>query len=232
MAIGPRSWSVLPHDPIEVLAHNVWRVEGKLNRSNRRVMTMARMADGRIVVHNPIALDEASMARLDAWGDVTAILIPNRFHRRDAYIMQQRYPKAKAYAPSGAVQAASQATPCSGTYADAPTDATLSIRDIEGIGQREGVMIARSDDGMTAIFCDTLLNLPKMSGPLGMMLDPTGMLAVPRPTRWLFMRDKNALRQDLLRISSEDGLTRVIPGHGALVAREAAERLRESAERL
>ena len=232
MAIGPRTWSVLPHDPIEELAPNLWRVEGRLNRSNRRVMIVARLTDGRIIMHNPIALDDASMARIDAWGEVTSLLVPNRFHRRDAYIMQMRYPKAKSYAPSGALASASKATPCSGTYAEVSTDATVSLRDIDGIGKREGVMLVRSDDGVSAIFCDTVLNLPKMRGLMGWLIDPTGMLSVPRPTRWLFMRDKEALREDLLRIASEDGMKRVIPGHGAIVATDAGARLRESAERL
>jgi hypothetical protein len=232
MAIGPRSWSVLPHDPIEELAANLWRVEGRMNRSNRRVMIMARLTDGRVIMHNPIALDDASMARIDAWGEVSSILVPNRFHRRDAYIMQMRYPKAKAYAPSGALASASKAVPCTGTYADVSTDATVSLRDLDGIAHREGVMLVRSDDGVSSIFCDTLLNLPTMRGLMGWLLDPTGMLSVPRPTRWLFVRDKDAFRKDLLRIANEEGLTRVIPGHGAVVATEAGERLRESAERL
>jgi hypothetical protein len=195
-------------------------------------MIMVRLGDGRIVMHNPIALDDASMARIDAWGEVASLLIPNRFHRRDAFIMGARYPKARAYAPTGALASASKATPCSGTYADVPTDTTLSLRDIEGIGEREGVMLARSSDGVSAIFCDTVLNMPKLSGPRGWLLEPTGVLSVPRPTRWLFTSDKDALRQDLLRIANEDGLVRVIPGHGAVVASNAAERLRESAARL
>src|SRR5262245_38215599 len=120
MAIGPKEWAVLEHGPIDVLAPNLWRVEGVLNRSNRRVMVLARLKDGRIVMHNAIALDEPSMARIDAWGDVAAILVPNGFHRRDAFIMHARYPKAKVYAPRGAIAAASKATACAGSYADAP----------------------------------------------------------------------------------------------------------------
>lgn len=232
MAVGYRTWTVLPHDPIETLAPNLWRVEGVLNALNRRVMMLARLADGRIVLHNAIALDEASMARIDAWGEVAAILVPNGIHRQDAFIMQARYPRAKVYAPTGAVAAASKATPCAGTYADVPTDASMSLRDLDGIGLREGVMRVRSDDGVSAVFCDTLLNLPKLSGLLGMILHPNGMLAVPRPTTWWFAKDRGALRADLLRIAAEEGLVRVIPGHGNVVAEDAAARLVEAAERL
>ncbi len=138
MAVGHKTWSVLPHGPIEVLAPNMWRVTGRLSALNTRVMTLARLGDGRILMHNAIALDQPSMARIDAWGEVVAILVPNRFHRQDARIMRDRCPNAKVYAPSGALPGASRATPCDGTYADIPADATVSVRDLEGIGRREG----------------------------------------------------------------------------------------------
>jgi hypothetical protein len=231
MSIGPKTWSVLPHEPIEEIAPNLWRVEQALDSRNRRVMALARLADGRVVVHSAIALDEAGMARVDAWGEVAAILVPNRFHRRDAFIWQQRYPKAKVYAPRGAVSAVSKATEVHGTYADVPSDATFSARELAGIGDREGVLFVRGDEGTTAVFCDTLLNLPKVSGLMGIMLHPTGTLSVPRPTAVVFAKDKKALRADLERIADE-GVVRVVPGHGAVVAENATERLRAAAARL
>jgi len=232
MAIGPRTWRVLPHSPIEALAPNLWRVEGVLNAYNKRVMILVRLGDGRIIVHNAIALDEPSMKRIDEWGTVDSILIPNRFHRTDARIMHERYPKAKAYAPRGALAAASKATPCSGTYADVPVDSTVTVREVEGVGEREGVILVKSEDGVSAVYCDTVLNLPKMSGLLGLLLNPTGMLAVPAPTRYLFAKDKKALRADLERVAGAEGLRRVIPGHGAAVTSDAPARLREAAARL
>ncbi len=230
MPVGHTTWTVHPHEPIEALTPNLWRVEQRMNRSNVRVMVLARLADGRVVVHSAIALDEPSMKRIDAWGEVAAILIPNRFHRKDARIWQERYPKAKVYAPSGAVSAASKATPVHGTYADAPHDDTFVARDLAGLAEREGVLLLKDEGGTSAVFCDTLLNLPKTGGLLGMMLHPTGTLSVPRPTSLLFAKDKKALRADLERIAAD--VTRVVPGHGAVVTEDAAGRLREAAARL
>jgi hypothetical protein len=85
---------------------------------------------------------------------------------------------------------------------------------------------------VSAVFCDTVLNLPRLGGVLGFLLHPTGTLAVPRPTAWWFAKDTRALRDDLLRVAGEDGLARVVPGHGAVVATDAGARLREAAERL
>jgi hypothetical protein len=232
VAIGHRTWTVLPHEPIEQLAPNLWRVEGVMGKSNRRVMTLVRLNDGRIVMHNAIALDEPSMLQIERWGEVSSILVPNSFHRQDAHIMQQRFPKAKVYAPGGALGAASKATACTGSYTDVPTDETLQIREIAGIGSREGVLIVHSDDGTSAIFCDTVLNISKRGGPIGFLLHPTGTLSVPRFATWFWAKDKPGLRDDLLSVADLPQLCRVIPGHGQIVAERAPERLREAAQRL
>jgi hypothetical protein len=234
MAIGYRQWTVLPHGPIEVLAPNLWWVEGVLNpkdRGNRRVMVLARLRDGRIIMHNAIALDDPSMAKIDAWGNVAAILVPNRFHRKDAYIMQKRYPRAKVYAPAGAAKAVSKATPVAGTYADVPTDDTISLHDIHGVRVREGVMVVESDDGASSVFCDTVMNLPKLSGLMGWLRHPTGTLSVPRSAS-LVAKDRHALKSDLLRVAARKDLVRVVPGHGEVVRDRAREALRLAAERL
>jgi hypothetical protein len=139
---------------------------------------------------------------------------------------------ARVYAPSGALAAASRATPCAGTYADVPVEASVSLRELDGIGVREGVLLVRSPDGVSAVFCDTLLNLPWLTGVLGLFLHPTGTLSVPRATSLWFAKDRRALRANLERLADEDGVVRVIPGHGNVVASGAAGRLREAAARL
>jgi hypothetical protein len=232
MPVGHQTWTVLTHDPIQELASNLWVVEGDMNPGHRRTMTLARLRDGRVIVHNAIALDDASMQKIDAWGEVAAILVPNSFHRQDALIYQQRYPKAKVYAPTGAVKAASKATPCAGTFADAPSDDSVTLRDVDGMKAREGVMMVRSDDGVSAVYCDAVLNLTARGGFFGFLLAPTGTVSVPRATRWFFAKNLKELQADLLRVAQSDGLTRVIPGHGAVVTSDAATRLREAAERL
>jgi len=232
MAVGLLEWKVLDHKPIEKITSNLWRVVGKMTESNWRVMVLVRLRDGRIVMHNAIALDEPSMRDIDEWGEVSSILIPNRFHRQDAFIMHQRYPKARVYAPRGALGAASKATPCAGSFGDVPTDGSLVVRELRGIGEREGVLIVESEDGASAVFCDTVLNVPKMGGALGFFLHPTGTLSVPRVTRWLFAKDRNQLRNDLLAIAQIPNLARVIPGHGNIVSEKSSSDLRLAAERL
>ena len=69
---APRPWTVDRHDPIEKLAENLWEVEGDLpGMGLRRRMTVVRLGDGRLVVHNAIALEESSQKQLEAWGEVS-----------------------------------------------------------------------------------------------------------------------------------------------------------------
>lgn len=227
MAKAFETWTVLPHDPLEKLSDNLWRLEGQMpDPTNRRVMTLARLGDGRILMHNAIALEDEFMKEIDAWGEVAGILVPNAFHRQDAKIMAQRYPKAKVYCPGGARSKVEQVVPVAGSYDDAPADGSVKARHLAGMKDREGVVEVQSKDGVTAVFCDTVLNVPPMSGLFGFLLAPTGQPSVPRLVRWMMASDKGALRSDLERLASEDGLRRIIPGHGKMISQDAIGALR------
>ena len=51
--------------------------------------------DGRVVVHNAIALDEPAWPS-STGGVAVVIFVPNGFHRQDALIWKQRFPKARS----------------------------------------------------------------------------------------------------------------------------------------
>jgi hypothetical protein len=76
-------WTVLPHAPIERLSERLWRIEGALpDMPLRRVMAIARRSDGGLIVHNAIAVDDAALAEIEAWGPVAAITPASRWTRR------------------------------------------------------------------------------------------------------------------------------------------------------
>ena len=232
MPVAFTTWTVLPHTAIDKLSANLWRVEGTMpDGSTRRILSAVRLADGRILLHNAIALEEPLMAELDAWGEVAGILVPNGFHRQDARIMKDRYPKARVYGPAGAAKAIAKAVPVDGTYADAPGDPTVTVRHLQGNKEREGVVTVRHPDGQaTAIFCDTVLNQRRLGFPIGVFLHPTGRPSVPRVVRWMMVADAGALRADLEAIANIDGLARVIPGHGRDLTDDAPAQLRHAAD--
>ena len=76
------TWQVFPHRPIEKLSPNLWRVEGDIpGAKGSRVMTLARLRDGSLLVHNAIALEEPLMAEVEAFGNPSILVVPNGFHR-------------------------------------------------------------------------------------------------------------------------------------------------------
>ena len=89
-------WKVLAHEPVVKLAENLWWVRGAIpGMSLKRVMTVARLADGRLALHSPIALEAPAMAELEAHGRVTEAgraAFARRDERKDAgYSYEQRY---------------------------------------------------------------------------------------------------------------------------------------------
>ena len=58
MATAHQEWTVLDHRPIQRLEENLWCVTGSLpGMALKRVMTLVRLDDGRIVIHSAVALD-------------------------------------------------------------------------------------------------------------------------------------------------------------------------------
>lgn len=225
------SWKALPHRPIEKLAENLWRVEGDIEKMPlKRVMTIAKRLDGDLVVHSAVALAPEAMAELDAWGKVRYIIVPNGWHRIDAKRFLERYPEARVYCPQGARPRAEQVVPVHGTYADFPIDATVSLTPLDGVGNQEGVMLVRSQDGVSVVFNDALFNMPHLPGFTGFVLrhitQSSGGLRVTRIAKLMLIKDRRAFRSHIERLAATADLRRVIVSHHEMVSTDAAAALR------
>jgi len=226
----PRPWTVDRHDPIDRHEANLWSVVGDVpGMVLRRRMTLARMGDGRIVVHNAVCLDEFAMKAITDWGDVSTIVVPNGWHRLDAHAWHERFPKARVLCPEGALPRVRQVLEADGAYGDFRGDGTVSLETLDGVGGREGVMIVRSGDRVTLVFNDLLFNQPHLPGWQGWLLKILGSSGGPKVTRtarWFLLEDAPALQAHLLRLADTPGLVRLVPGHGELVEAHPAATLR------
>ena len=219
------NWTVLPHGPLEKLSANLWRVEGTLpDGKTKRVMTIARMKDGRLVIHNAIALEPALQAEIEAFGTPACIVVPNGFHRQDAKIYKDRYPSASVYTPAKARKKVEKIVSVTGDYEAAPKDDTVRLVHLEGCNGSEGALEVKSDDGVTVVFNDTICNLPKRTGLVGFFLAPTGQMSVPRFSRWLLVKDKDAFARHVNSWAKPD-LARIIVSHGKMVTERPADTL-------
>jgi len=227
------SWTVLPHEPLEKHGENLWTVGGKMpNGKTPRVMTVARLRSGKLLIHNAIALEEPLMAEMLAFGEPAALLVPNGFHRQDAKIYKQRFPEIKVYCPKGSTKKVSEVVPVDGDYSAVPNDETVQVRYVEGCKVVEGMLEIRSVDGISLVFNDLICNMPKLGGAGGFFLAPTGRPSVPRVSRWMIVKDKRVFGDTLLRLAALPKLRRLIVSHGAIIADNPGAVLRDVAQEL
>jgi hypothetical protein len=231
MAKFSEEWKVFPHGPVERLADNLWRVQGDLpNIPIKRTMTVARRADGRLVVHSAIALDEPSMKEIEAWGKPSFLLVPNALHRLDAPAYKKRYPEIAVLAPRGSRRKIEQAVQVTGSYDEFPSDSQVELVRLPGVRDREGAMFVRSSDGLTIVLNDVVFNMDHKRSPVAFVItNLMGSAPGPRISRLakaLMVEDKRALRAELTRFADLSDLVRLVVSHekvaeGSLAARDA-----------
>jgi hypothetical protein len=218
MKSAKAEWYVLPHGPIEKLSENVWRVVGDIpGMSLKRVMVIAKRADGQLVFHSPIALAAAAMAEVEGWGSPGFVVVPSGIHRLDAPRYKKRYPQLRVFAPSGSRNKVEELLAVDGSYADFPPDAAVRLEGVAGLGDLEGAMWVRSGDGQTLVLNDAVMNMDKKTDFMGWLFTTIfGSAPGPRVSRLAKMtlvKDKAAFKAELLRFAEVPDLVRFIVAH-------------------
>jgi hypothetical protein len=235
MAKANQEWKVLSHEPLQKLADNLWWVRGALpGMSLKRVMTVGRLPDGDLVIHNGIALEEATMREIEAWGRPRYLIVPNGAHRLDAPAYKQRYPALSVLTPRGSRARVQQVVAVDGSYEDFPASETIWFQTLAGVAEAEGAMFVRSADGVTVVLNDAVFNMDVKRDPLGFLFTTLlGSAPGPRVSRlakWVFVKDRKALRADLERLALTPELERLIVAHEKVASgRAAADALQRAA---
>lgn len=231
------AWRVHPHDPMQQLAPNLWRVEGSLpGMTIRRVMTIARRRDGLLVVHNGIALDDAEMKRVEALGELAWLVVPNGYHRLDAPAFKKRYPDIRVTCPAGARKRVEKVVPVDVDYDGHPPDPDVTVRHVAGTKQAEGAMIVQHEGAATVVLNDLVFNMPHGSGFTGWVFkhvtQSSGGPRMSRIAKLFLVSDRRAAADDLRALAATPGLQRVIVSHHEVIDRDAAAVLRGVADAL
>ena len=230
------TWTVHRHGPIEKLTPNLWRVVGSMSGPPvPRTMVLVRLRDGRVIVHSAVALDDAAMKEIEAWGTPAFLVVPNGGHRMDAKIFKDRYPGMHVIAPPGSKAKVEEVTKVDDSGASLGEDG-VRYEVLDGTKGREGVLFVRSAAGTTLVFNDTLMNMKSLPGFSGTLMGLFGFTGpapkVAFPARVALVADKRALRSHLERLADTQDLTRIEVGHGAPVTEHPAEALRAAAKGL
>lgn len=216
-------WKVLEHGPLEKLSDRVWRVQGRLpGMSLERVMTVVRRQSGGLLIHSAIALREAEMRELEAWGTPELLLVPNGYHRLDAPAFKRRYPALKVYAPAVHKAKVEQVIAVDATYEELAADDVVQVLMLPGTAGREGALLVRDAAGVTVVFNDVVMNMDVRRDFLGRFFTTLlGSAPGPRVSRlakFALVKDKGALRRELERLAALPDLARVIVSHDKLAA--------------
>lgn len=234
---GYRVWTVHAHGPLVQEAEGVWRIDGSLpDMPLPRRCTLVRCSDGSLLIHSGIAADARTMDQLDALGPVKWLVVPNAYHRLDAYVFKARYPQARVLCPRGATAKVREVVEVDGTLDDFPPDARVRMFHLDGVGEREGAVTVSGPDGVTLILNDALFNLEKMRGLFGFVYGTLmGNAGKPKVTtlyRRFVVKNRRAFREHLERLASIPGLQRILMSHGVPITHRAPQVLTEVARTL
>jgi len=218
MAKAFGEWKVLAHGPLVTLAQNLLWAQGSLpGMSLKRTMVVVRLNDGRLVIHNGIALEAAQMAELERFGTPAFLIVPNGGHRLDAPAYKQRYSALRVFTPRGSRERVAQVVAVDGVYEDFPHDDVVRLETLHGVADSEGALIVQSPDGVSVILNDCMFNMDRKRDPLGFLFTTLlGSAPGPRVSRLaklVFIKDKKALRADFERFAEIPHLMRVIVAH-------------------
>jgi hypothetical protein len=215
---------------IEKLETNLWRVETPLKSPPLdRVMTIAKLSTGGLVVHSVIALDD--YGELDALGAVEYIVIPNGWHRMDALAYKARYPNARVLGPKGSRARIEKMLKLDGFVEDLK-DRDVALAYVEGTRGLELMMTVLSENRTSLVFTDAIFNMPHRTGLQGFMLkhvmQSSGGPKVTRVGRLFLIRDKAKFAAQLEQLAAH-GVTRIVVAHNEVISDDPAGTLRRIA---
>jgi len=227
-------WTVLPHGKLQALEDSILTVTGTVKMpvgTFERRMTVVRLNNGSLVLYSPIALDEAQMGQLEAFGSPAFLVVPGSHHRVDVKIFKDRYPAAKVIAAPGARSAVEKIVTVDAAGAEF-SDPSLTLMTVPGTSQNELALLVSAGGGTTLILNDILANVQNATGVNGVIARLFGFAGerpqIPLPEKLAIIDDKKALAAQFLAWA-QTSLKRIVVSHGEPIKDDPAAVLREVA---
>lgn len=213
---------------LRFVTNNLWVAEQPLRylgvALNSRT-TIMRMADGALMVHSPVQMDESLLSSVSSLGPVRFILAPNRFHHLFVTDWQKAFPEALTFCAPG-LDRKRPDLKFTAVLGDAPPPAWAG--EVDQIFMpafpplNEIVFFHRVS--RTLIFTDLLFNLSQHDSAYArFLLRLDGAFqgpAVPRSFQLLLRRKRAECRDFIRRVLSWD-FARTIVAHGDIIEIDA-----------
>jgi hypothetical protein len=233
-----QQWKVLPHGKLTAIDADILTVTGEIHMpltNFPRRMTVVRLNDSRLIIYNAIALDEDEMAALEAYGRPAFLIVPSDHHRLDARIWKDRYPAIQVVAPAGAQAKVRETVPVD-TALPAFGDPSVEFVTVPGMREHEAALVVRSPSGTTLVLNDLVGNISHGSAYDGWLLRLAGFAGekaqIPQVAKLMLIKDKGALRAQLLAWAELEPLKCILVSHGAPIEANPRETLRDLATSL
>ena len=214
------------------LAPDLWVVERPQRFYGLEVgtrMTVIRLADGSVLLHSPVVLDDRLRAELDAVGTVRFAVAPNRVHHLYAGRVRDAYPDARLWLGPGLERKRPDLAYVAVLGDEAPLEWRGQVDQVFFRGrpyENEVVFFHRAS--RTLVLCDLAFNFgPRAARPTRWLMRLIGSYGRFGPSTldpWL-IRDRVAARASLARILAWD-FDRVVVAHGEVLEQGGREALR------
>lgn len=193
--------------------------------------TILRLTDGSLVVHSPLAIDDATATEIDRLGDVRFLIAPNCLHWMYLKAAKERYPQARVFGSPGLEKKL-------GGFSFEPLPATGRIA-----GMREDIRVERIEGApsltehvflhersRSLLVTDLFFNIHECrSFGMRTVLRVVGAWKKTAQSRALRfgVKDRQAAGRSAAEVVSWD-FDRVVVGHGDIVEGDARARAAEA----
>ncbi|MFM0027278.1 hypothetical protein PQR70_13535 [Paraburkholderia madseniana] len=175
------------------------------------------------------------MQALEEYGRPAFLVVPNDHHRLDARVWKERYPSMQVVAPEGSRTKVEEAVHVD-TTAPSFGDPNVEFVTVPGTRGHEAALVIRTPNGTTLVLNDLVGNIRHESGFGGWLLRVMGFAGdephIPKPVKLVLIKDKEALRVQLLQWAELESLKRILVSHGSPIEDHPSQTLRALASSL
>ncbi|MDZ4082482.1 MAG: DUF4336 domain-containing protein [Bdellovibrionales bacterium] len=223
------------HAPRQLDA-GLWEITGEWRTKFARRMTVIRLLDGRLVIHNAIHLRRHDLDWLKSLGTVSLIVAPNIFHTSDAGWMKTQFPDATLFVPGRKLadfkKAGHEAFDTELEFPEELANELLYLPS-KGTSIQEAIFLHRPSK--TLILTDLAFNMPDVYHGFEKVVmgwnKVGGRFGPTRALKWIFTKDRPALLETYRQILALD-FERIIVNHGNILERNGRDELRKSVKEI
>jgi hypothetical protein len=222
----------VPLPPLRRLADDLWVADRPQSFYGLVVgarMTVIRLADGSLLLHSPVSLDEGLRRELDALGPVHFAVAPNRVHHLYAGKVADAYPGARLWIAPGLETKRSDLVYEGILGDDAPAPWRGQVDQVFFRGRPyENEVVFCHRKSRTLLLCDLAFNFRAGTHPVTrflMQLVRSYGCFGPSKLDPLLIRDRASARASLEQILAWD-FDRVVVAHGDVLEEGGHEALR------